>query len=104
MRLELLPLGDDAVAALVADAVGGEPDQTLLELASRAAGNPSLITELVAGFIDEHAITVQAGRARLSTDVCLGGCRLQSTAVSTSSAAARGNWLRQPPSSGGRSG
>jgi len=69
MRLELLPLGDDAVAALVADAVGGEPDQTLLQLASRAAGNPSLITELVAGFIDEHAITVQAGRARLSTDV-----------------------------------
>src|SRR5258708_3920136 len=69
IRLELLPLGDDAVSALVADAVGGEPDQTLLELASRAAGNPSLITELVAGFIDEHAITVQAGRARLSTDV-----------------------------------
>ncbi len=69
MRLELMPLGDEAVAALIADAVGGEPDQMLLGLASRAAGNPSLITELVAGFVDEHAITVQAGRARLSTDV-----------------------------------
>jgi hypothetical protein len=69
MRLELRPLGDEAVAALIADAVGGEPDQMLLGLASRAAGNPSLITELVAGFVDEHAITVQAGRARLSTDV-----------------------------------
>ena len=69
VRLELMPLGDDAVAALVADAVGGEPDQTLLGLASRAAGNPSLITELAAGFVDEHAITVQAGRAKLSTDV-----------------------------------
>ena len=68
-RLELMPLGDDAMMALVADAVGAEPDQTLLGLASRAAGNPSLITELVAGFVDEHAITVRAGRARLSTDV-----------------------------------
>jgi DNA-binding CsgD family transcriptional regulator/tetratricopeptide (TPR) repeat protein len=69
MRLVLMPLGDDAVRALVADAVGGEPDQTLLRLAARAAGNPSLITELVAGLVDEHAITVQAGKARLSTDV-----------------------------------
>jgi DNA-binding CsgD family transcriptional regulator/tetratricopeptide (TPR) repeat protein len=68
-RLELMPLGDEAVGALVADAVGGEPDQALLGLASRAAGNPALITELVAGFIEEHAITVQAGRARLSSDV-----------------------------------
>jgi DNA-binding CsgD family transcriptional regulator len=68
-RLELVPLSDEAVGALVADAIGGEPDQTLLGLASRAAGNPSLITELVAGFVDEHAITVQAGRARLNSDV-----------------------------------
>jgi DNA-binding CsgD family transcriptional regulator len=68
-RLELMPLGDDAVGALLADAVGGEPDQALLGLASRAAGNPSLITELVAGLIDEDAITVRAGRARLGSDV-----------------------------------
>src|SRR5262245_6336031 len=68
-RLELMPLGDEAVAALVADLVGGEPDHALLGLASRAAGSPSLITELVAGFVDEHAIVVQAGRARLKSDV-----------------------------------
>jgi DNA-binding CsgD family transcriptional regulator len=68
-RLELMPLDDEAVRALVADAVRAEPDQALLGLASRAGGNPSLITELVAGFLDEHAITVQAGRARLSSDI-----------------------------------
>jgi DNA-binding CsgD family transcriptional regulator len=68
-RLELMPLDDEAVRALVADAVGAEPDQALLGLASRAAGNPSLITELVAGFLEERAIIVQGGRARLSSDV-----------------------------------
>jgi DNA-binding CsgD family transcriptional regulator/MoxR-like ATPase len=69
MRIGLLPLLDDDVAGLIADAVGAEPDTALLRLASGAAGNPSLITDLVAGLLDEDAITVEAGRARLGTEM-----------------------------------
>jgi len=68
-RIELAPLGDEAVAALVADMLGWEPDQALLELAAGAAGNPALITDLITGLIDEHAITVRARRASPSSDV-----------------------------------
>jgi DNA-binding CsgD family transcriptional regulator/tetratricopeptide (TPR) repeat protein len=68
-RIELAPLGDDAVTAVVADTLGWEPDQALLELAAGAAGNPALITDLITGLIDEHALTVRAGRARLSSDI-----------------------------------
>jgi DNA-binding CsgD family transcriptional regulator len=67
--VDLPPLGDDAVADLIADAAGGEPDQLLLGLAAGAAGNPSLVTELIEGLIDEHAITVEAGRASLNHTV-----------------------------------
>jgi DNA-binding CsgD family transcriptional regulator/tetratricopeptide (TPR) repeat protein len=68
-RIELAPLGDDAVAALVADTLGWEPDQALLELAAGAAGNPAVIIDLITGLIDEHAITVRAGRASVTSDV-----------------------------------
>lgn len=68
-RIELAPLGDDAVAALVADALGWEPEQPLLDLAAGAAGNPALITDLITGLIDEHAVIARAGRARLRSDV-----------------------------------
>ena len=62
-RVELGPLGDDAVARLIADAAGGEPDQRLLGLAAGAAGNPSLVTELIEGLVDEHGIAMRAGPA-----------------------------------------
>ncbi len=65
-RVELGPLGDDAVARLIADAAGGEPDQPLLGLAAGAAGNPSLVTELIEGLADEHGIAIKAGRASLN--------------------------------------
>src|SRR5215469_22227 len=51
-RVTLAALGDDAVAALLTDAFGALPDTSLLALASGAAGNPSLLTELIHGLRD----------------------------------------------------
>ena len=64
-RISLGPLDDDAVACLLADAFGAPPDQSLLALASGAAGNPSLLAELVGGLADDNAVEVTGGRAVL---------------------------------------
>jgi len=64
-RITLAPLSDDVVAALLANAFGAQPDQALLALADGAAGNPSLLTELIRGLRDENAVQVADGRAVL---------------------------------------
>jgi DNA-binding CsgD family transcriptional regulator/tetratricopeptide (TPR) repeat protein len=61
----LRPLDDEAVAALLADAFGAPPDQGLLALAAEAAGNPSLLAELVRGLAGDRSVRVTDGRARL---------------------------------------
>jgi DNA-binding CsgD family transcriptional regulator/tetratricopeptide (TPR) repeat protein len=63
--ITLRPLGDDAVAVLLADTFGAPPDQALLALARGAAGNPSLLTELIHGLRDDNAVQVADGRAVL---------------------------------------
>jgi DNA-binding CsgD family transcriptional regulator len=64
-RITLGPLGDDAVAALLTDAFGAPPDQALLAFARCAAGNPSLLTELIRGLRDDDAVQVADGPAVL---------------------------------------
>ncbi|HET9967922.1 MAG TPA: AAA family ATPase, partial [Streptosporangiaceae bacterium] len=64
-RIGLGPLAEDAVAALLADAFGAPPDQSLLDVASGAAGNPSLLAELVRGLADDNAVRLSGGRATL---------------------------------------
>jgi len=64
-RVTLGPLGDDAVAAVVADALQATPDDQLTELAAGAAGNPYLLVELLTGLREEDAIQVARGRATL---------------------------------------
>jgi DNA-binding CsgD family transcriptional regulator/tetratricopeptide (TPR) repeat protein len=64
-RITLAALGDDAVVALLVDAFGAPPDQALLALACGAAGNPSLLTELILGLRDDNAVRVADGRAVL---------------------------------------
>jgi DNA-binding CsgD family transcriptional regulator len=66
-RITLAALGDDAAAALLADAFGAPPDQPLLALARGTAGNPSLLTELIRGLRDDNAVQVTGGRAVLVT-------------------------------------
>ncbi len=64
-RVTLGPLGDDAVAGVVADALRAAPDDRLTELAAGAAGNPYLLVELLTGLREEDAIQVARGRATL---------------------------------------
>ncbi len=64
-RLTLGPLDQDAVAAMLTDAFGAPPDQALAGLAAGAAGNPSLVAELISGLRDDHAVQVSGGRAVL---------------------------------------
>jgi len=64
----LAPLDTDAVAAMLSDAFGALPGQVLADLAAGAAGNPSLVAELIGGLRDDHAVQVTGGRAVLASD------------------------------------
>jgi DNA-binding CsgD family transcriptional regulator/tetratricopeptide (TPR) repeat protein len=64
-RITLGSLGDDTTAALLADTFGAPPDQALMTLARGAAGNPSLLTELIRGLRDDNAVHIAGGRAVL---------------------------------------
>ena len=66
-RLLLAPLDEDAVEAMLTDAFGAPPDQALADLARGAAGNPSLVAELISGLRDDHAVHVTGGRAVLAS-------------------------------------
>jgi DNA-binding CsgD family transcriptional regulator len=66
-RVTLAPLGQDAVAAMLTDAFGAPPDQALADLACGAAGNTSLVAELIGGLRDDHAVQVTGGRAVLAS-------------------------------------
>jgi DNA-binding CsgD family transcriptional regulator len=54
-RLTLAPLDGDDVTAMLTEALGAPPGPDLAELASGAAGNPGLLSELIAGLRDEGA-------------------------------------------------
>jgi DNA-binding NarL/FixJ family response regulator len=66
-RVTLAPLDQDAVAAMLTDGFGAPPDQALTDLACGAAGNPSLVAELIGGLRDDHAVKVTSGRAVLAS-------------------------------------
>ena len=66
-RLTLAPLDHDAVAAMLTDASGAPPAQALADLTRGAAGNPSLVAELIGGLRDDHAVHVRGGRAVLTS-------------------------------------
>jgi predicted ATPase len=53
-------------AAMLTDAFGAPPDPALADLACGAAGNPSLLAELIGGLRDDHAVHVTGGRAVLA--------------------------------------
>jgi DNA-binding CsgD family transcriptional regulator len=52
-----------AVAEMVCDAVRANADESLLNLAAKAHGNPFLVSELVGGLDEEGRLTVSGGRA-----------------------------------------
>jgi DNA-binding CsgD family transcriptional regulator len=65
-RLQLTALTVAAVADLVAELAGGQPDANLLRFADGAAGNPLYLTELVAALARSSSLTItEAGAAEL---------------------------------------
>ncbi len=66
-RLTLAPLDHDAVAAMLTGASGAPPEQALADLTRGAAGNASLVAELIGGLRDDHAVHVRGGRAVLTS-------------------------------------
>lgn len=66
-RVVLEPLGDCAVAEVVADVLGATPSTELLSLTAATGGNPYLLVELVRGLHDEGAVVIEDGQARLAS-------------------------------------
>ncbi len=67
-RIQLVGLADAAVAELVADLAGGEPDDKLLQLAEGAAGNPLYVTELLAALARSSSLAItDTGAAELTS-------------------------------------
>jgi DNA-binding NarL/FixJ family response regulator len=64
-EIRLGPLDESAVAQVAHDMLGGEPDEALLRVLTRADGQPFLLTELLRGLRDEHLVTVADGTAEL---------------------------------------
>ena len=56
-------LDTKAVAQVAADIFGAEPNQALLELATRAEGSPFLLVELLRGLQEDGLVEVEAGQA-----------------------------------------
>jgi DNA-binding CsgD family transcriptional regulator len=64
--LVLEPLGAEAVAEMARDVMQAEPDQSLLQIAGEAGGNPFLLAELLEGLREEKLVRVDSGQATLT--------------------------------------
>ncbi len=61
--LRVAAMSPDAVADMVCDSVRANADESLLNLAAKAHGNPFLVSELVGGLGEEGRLNVSGGRA-----------------------------------------
>jgi DNA-binding CsgD family transcriptional regulator len=61
--LRVAAISPSAVAEMVGDVVRANADESLLNLAAKAHGNPFLVSELVGGLDEEGRLTVSGGRA-----------------------------------------
>ncbi|OBH97706.1 LuxR family transcriptional regulator [Mycobacterium sp. E2733] len=66
--LRLGAMMPDAVADMVQDVVRATADESLLNLAAKAHGNPFLVSELVQGLDEEDRLNVSGGRAVATGD------------------------------------
>ncbi|MUL75510.1 LuxR family transcriptional regulator [Mycolicibacterium sp. CBMA 226] len=64
--VNLTAMSERAVAAMVRDAVRADADESLLNLAAKAHGNPFLVSELVGGLSEEGRLEISAGRAAVT--------------------------------------
>ena len=65
-EIRLGPLDETAVAQVARDMLGGEPDEALRGVLSRADGQPFLLTELLRGLRTENLVTVDGNTAKLA--------------------------------------
>jgi DNA-binding CsgD family transcriptional regulator len=61
--MRVAPMSPGAVAHMVSDAVRANADESLLNLAAKAHGNPFLVSELIGGLDEEGRLNVHGGRA-----------------------------------------
>jgi DNA-binding CsgD family transcriptional regulator len=61
--VRVAPMSRGAVAHMVSDAVHANADESLLDLAAKAHGNPFLVSELIGGLDEEGRLNVSDGRA-----------------------------------------
>ena len=61
--VRVAPMSPGAVAHMVSDAVHANADESLLNLAAKAHGNPFLVSELIGGLDEEGRLNVSGGRA-----------------------------------------
>src|ERR1700744_4108072 len=66
--LQLAAMTPDAVADMVQDTVRARADESLLNLAAKAHGNPFLVSELIGGLGEEGRLDVSGGRAVVAGD------------------------------------
>jgi DNA-binding NarL/FixJ family response regulator len=67
VQIELGELSRSELASVVANAVGGPPDEALLDQVSRRAdGNPYFAAEIARSLADSHQVTIDASGARLA--------------------------------------
>jgi DNA-binding CsgD family transcriptional regulator len=66
--LRVAAMSPGAVADMVCDVVRANADESLLNLATKAHGNPFLLMELLAGLDEEGRLTVSGGRAVATGD------------------------------------
>jgi hypothetical protein len=64
-RLDLGPLGMEAIEQVVADLLAAEADQNLFDVAAHTDGNPFLLVELLRGLRDEGRLRFDADRVHL---------------------------------------
>jgi predicted ATPase len=64
-HIKLGPLNRDAVALVVADVLGAQPDEELLNRTERMKGNPFLLVEFLRGLQDDSVLKYDSGRATL---------------------------------------
>ena len=67
-RVTLGPLAGDAVAALLTDMLGAQPDQDLAALATGAAGHPYLLTELLRGLAEAGTVQINGRTATMVSE------------------------------------
>jgi DNA-binding CsgD family transcriptional regulator len=67
-HIKLGPLNRDAVALVVADVLGAQPDEDLLNKTERMKGNPFLLVEFLRGLQDDSVLKYDTGCAILVAD------------------------------------